>query len=178
MLGILAKSPRTFVRLRHHRPNQEFRVDSSSSSPPLGATGKTSFESVRVRVHLNTSSAGLTELELGFEFELSARIELELELFFQLRPWGGGEIGRCRAPLLVSYLWLGWLFSRVLSHYPVIEAGPQTLAHVDDRSTAASLCPVCRAWSRRSEAARHVWWPSRTCNLRRLAQLCRMAPIR
>ena len=68
----------------------------------------------------------------------------------------GNEIGPCQAPLLASCSWLGWLFSHVLAHGPVAESGPQALAHVDDRSTAASLCPVCCACSRCSEAVRHV----------------------
>jgi len=68
----------------------------------------------------------------------------------------GCEIGPCRAPLLASCSWLGWLFPHVLSHDPAVESGPQSFAHVGDGSTATGLCPVCCTGSSCREAVRHV----------------------
>ena len=54
------------------------------------------------------------------------------------------EVGPCRAPLLASCSWPGWLFSHVLAHGPVAESGPQAFALVGDGSTAIRHGPVPR----------------------------------
>ena len=57
---------------------------------------------------------------------------------------GGGrgtELG-LRAPLLASCSWLGWLFPFALSHDPVVESGPHSLAGVRNWCSVTSLGPA------------------------------------
>ena len=88
----------------------------------------------------------------------SAAVEGSCSFPVPTRRGGGGHaIGPCRAPLLASCSWPGWLFSLALSHDPAVGSGPHSLAHVCNGSSVTGLCPVCCTGRRRARAVRHLW---------------------
>ena len=92
----------------------------------------------------------------------------------------GYEIGPCRAPLLASCSWLGWLFSFALSHDPAVESGPHSLARVCNGSSVTSLGPDCCTGCRCARVVRHLrlswpwvgWWLRRRERGRRVGVFC------